>query len=1513
MFAHRSIFYCFLSVLMLMCSHVTAEPLTVVTENFESCLKDGQPSTPVIDQGAWKASPYGKPAGLVVVKSDNPQNPTVVLTAPAGGDHHARLLFDPKVWKKASTSKAWCLDLKMRGGMQMMLGINPAYNPKSAVQLKVSKSVQLVMPDGKVVQSISALPSDGWFILRLIFKQDEQNTNILRAWVATKTLARPDASFAIGSGLSDIAIDISSLPLSRWDGIKFRLDHPSHQIDDIDFQAIDDIKPLLEACVEDQVQLPFVPLLEHIASPRLAIDLGGIWQLAFGLDKQAAFPDSLDDSLSVLVPGEHASLINSVARSNHRAWFFREVMIPADWAGKRVVIHCERVTDQCDILVNGQNVGHSDEGILPFAMDITHAIKPGQSNRIAIGVLSTRTTGTDGTHRPVGWPWFYQLFNGIPLPVHLEAHADVFVSDVVVQTTLEGGARLTTQLTLNNTSDQTRQIAIAAKTREGRFHHTPKTLTLAPHTTQAITLSDAWDHPRLWWPHDPHLYQLEISASENGQALDRYVQRVGFREIRVEGPLLLLNDVPFMHRRNSIIPYISTMQRDAFATMIETLRQCGYVGSRLHGGPSLRLVSMADEMGWLISPESAINEPRGHQVAEDYWPRAKDHAIDMVRLLRNHPSVIYWGLCNEFGSNYMPSNSSKGPWVDRWLNDLGKDVIQFDPTRTVTFDGEMDLGGRGHAGPAPTLNFHYAWQPFKPENMIPVTRNWLAQGGMPWQATVWDRSKPIILGEDMYDPYCIHSPYGSAQWGGNDAYDPQTAPRVTFDAYHMLAEGYYRVGVAAWNPWGLNETRPAGQAYVALGQSMPDYLCATDQINRTFASAQTVNRTLRVYNMLFADVPVKLESQLIVDGQATTRDETHFLLKAGQSHVMKMTLPMPTVQMVTLAKWRLRLLTEKSQVLTERTYEYTVFPTPLTVNQVAQDMAVVGEMPLAALNAHGFDTLEKALASNPRHLVLAGVGVSETQGKMLDDAVALGLKVTWIAAPPQSWLPAPLKISEEHRACFAFISRPDDELMRGLTNNALGLWQDDMMVARNALLKPDRGVSEIILACGAPDGLTRAAMLRLGRGKGSYLICQMPLLDKATVDPAASELLHRLIHTQHQTRVPKGTLAVTAPVDSGLPQALSNLQIPFGDISMVSKPEMLMVDASQTTVDPQMLANVQQQLASHRSVWLQRPTDAWCKALALNTTITSQTAAQVSLRQAQPLIAGLDNDDFYWQRHGKDSLPILEQVFDESQASASLHPAGLWINHLHDGGTLIACQLRWDQMAVAMPERSGRMIRTMLYNAGVDVNTGAIRNINWKPLDIAAACNRDYRGTLGNGPDLTYFPVNRTGVDSVLHVPKPVEAFTPTLHSENVPFALTDPQTHDNRGMMVVGNDAASSLDMTLPASTISSIWMLGTASDKTTSGAVVAHLQLGYSNGQTADLPIVCGQHVGSLTHAIPLSQGRIAWSGQARFESPRPVMVYVYAWNLANPHPQWTVTSMRLKACSKESMLGVAAVTLE
>ncbi|MDR1281930.1 MAG: hypothetical protein LBK99_14090, partial [Opitutaceae bacterium] len=687
----------------------------------------------------------------------------------------------------------------------------------------------------------------------------------------------------------------------------------------------------------------YEPLLDHLVAPRRALDLGGIWTVTTtAIDAPPPAADGSGGSGAndhdwqpVLVPDRHADLMRA---KDKRVWFRRTISLPRHDPARSHVLHFERVTDVCDIYVNGHHIGHNEDGWFPFTVNATTALRAGD-NELLVGILSPAASRAPG-NRPVGWSWYLPHYAGIPFPVHLETGSNIRITDIVVQPALAPAARLRTRVTLRNDSARPTPVTVTAATTDDAFRHTPQTLTLAPGTDATLTLDDPWPAPRLWQPHDPHLYTLTVSLSPPGSApdtnpgsgpaqpaIDARNQRFGFREVRVEGHRLLLNNRPFLHRRNSIICYRpfhdATKIRDTFTL----LRTRGYVGSRLHGAGNDRIARVADELGWLLTVESGINEPRGHEMSDAFWPAAEQHVFSLVRHFRNHPSVIYWSLSNEFGSNYMPSRHPKGPWVDAWLAQLGGKVMAFDPTRTVTFSGDLELGGRNRHGPAPTLSYHYPWQPFKPDNLIPLTAYWLEEGRKPWQGVAWDRTKPVLLSEDLHTPYALKPPHGMTQWAGDKPYDPALLPEATFAAYRMLAEGYYHAGLTAWNPWDTKENAAENPLY-QLGQLMPDYLLATRETNRTFASGEHIRRTLAIHNQLFRDLDVTLTRELRVPGQPARKTQTRFPLHAGAMREETITLPLPPVTRPTTAEWHLALHDNNNGAheLTRRAFTWTIFP-----------------------------------------------------------------------------------------------------------------------------------------------------------------------------------------------------------------------------------------------------------------------------------------------------------------------------------------------------------------------------------------------------------------------------------------------------------------------------------------------------------------------------------------------------------------------------------------------------------
>src|SRR6185312_796511 len=72
--------------------------------------------------------------------------------------------------------------------------------------------------------------------------------------------------------------------------------------------------------------------------------------------------------------------------TSEMGWLRRSFRVPPDWAGRQLILHFEAVAGDCQVLVNGHSAGAHFDQYLPFELDITHLVKPGEDNTLLVGV-----------------------------------------------------------------------------------------------------------------------------------------------------------------------------------------------------------------------------------------------------------------------------------------------------------------------------------------------------------------------------------------------------------------------------------------------------------------------------------------------------------------------------------------------------------------------------------------------------------------------------------------------------------------------------------------------------------------------------------------------------------------------------------------------------------------------------------------------------------------------------------------------------------------------------------------------------------------------------------------------------------------------------------------------------------------------------------------------------------------------------------------------------------------------
>lgn len=1272
---------------------------------------------------------------------------------------------------------------------------------------------------------------------------------------------------------------------------------------------------------------PLTALLDHIAAPRVARDLSGTWEWTAVADLDS-LPAADAKWSSVMVPGKHHSLFSKPldVRKNGRVWFRTTFTLDAAEAARRVDLHCERIADRCLVVLNRTRIAEHTDGWSPFALPLASAQRVGE-NELLLGVTTSGVTTPPSAgalgRRPVGLSWFYGGFEGICFPVHVELHDPVWIAEVAVDPRLHGGSRLITRVTVRNDGKIPATVRVAGRV-GAAFTHTPRAVTLASGAHTEVVLEDAWRDPPLWWPHDPQLRQLELQLENQGAVVDAVQQRFGFREIRVVGPDMLLNDVRLLHRRDTIISYQQFADGSALDAVLLGLRQRGINGVRTHLGPALRIARRCDELGLLVSPEAAICQPAGHQVEEEFWPAAQAHLAAMVRSMRNSPSVVYWCISNEFGAYYMPTDDRIPPgkrnraWVDAWQADQVRRLALIDPTRIAVASGNGELGGWGAHGPGSALSLHYAWQPWKLHNQLPQTADWLVQGLKSWHGIVWDRTKPVMLSEDLFEPYCLNVPHGLSQWAGDSAYDPHGAIAAVRSAYRMFAAGNYRAGVAVWNPWGIGAPDPSKPSLTnelhAAPPLMPEHLVAWRGYERSFVGGSTSQRWIDVHHRGFqALIAPRVRLTMRDSERELLTQDLSITLPPGTSIDLPFLIALPTVAATQAVDVTL-VLSDGERELSRQDERWMLCRSAAPI----LPSGTVWLGPGAPKGITAATDLDAALAARPSLIVVAQFALDEQQLQRLLDAATSGLHVLWLETPDKHRLPPPLHAGAGFNTAYAFIRSPTDPVCAGLAPELLSAWRPTARVCAEAIPKSELADWRVLIDVGGPSGMSHAAVARRVHGAGTLTVCQLAILSGlAAGEPAAAELLNRLAATPMRPSA-RAPLLLLADAASPVRTALERARVPATGW-VTGATGVLLVDAASAG----WLDAVSAHLAAAGTVLVHRPDAQAVATLAARCSIGLRSVPandrHLLRNGADPLSDGIANDDLWWEpAKGYEWLapektagkpPIISSALAiDSPAVVPFMPAGL-IAVTVGRGRLVVDTVRWSECLGDQPVRSLRYLRTILGNLGADLGSAPVAD--WACLDIAPLCTTALAGNASGGgwpgpgrDDLRYFPVNRTGMDPRLNVPAPVVPMPVPVHLAGVPFRITERVGEPARDAIVPTADQVVALPAT---GLVSRLWLAGGNASWVGDGKPLLRIIWRYADGSQREVAALGGEHLGPVIERTPVRTGLVGWIGP----TPTRDDAVVWVWPMENPEPARELNGIELRGIT--GTCAVVGATLE
>lgn len=1281
--------------------------------------------------------------------------------------------------------------------------------------------------------------------------------------------------------------------------------------------------PLLPAlAAEPGIEATLKPLTRHVLAPRTSIDLCGLWDFAKVPKEEYKVPDPKDATKEIT---KYRSA--EVADFNDLAWtritlpkmqscWFREdqyyrtyVGLPSNVATKRVVLKFEKAVDTLYIIVNGKKYDPVATYELPWEFDISADVKPGP-NEIIVNVYNGL-----GDRAWADWPqihgWALADFWGLSRPIHLEIMDKVYIDYPVIRTTTATNKVLTLTTVVRNDTSQDVTAGFRAEIKKDAwsklFQAKAPNAIIPAHGSYEFAITQRWDSAELWNPEHPKLYDLDLIVSVDDKPRDAYRQRFGFRELSIVGNQFLVNGKPYIHRRNGFGggPDIENIKAE-----ILRVRELGITGKRQFGGDWVREIEAADEAGAFVTPVA----PCGNGAAwknDVFWERLGFYQEKMIRTFINHPSVLVWALGNEFGTIYAGEGSPEEKPATAKQVELGRKAEALDPTRAWTYCGEVDIGYpvKGTIGPAPIRSFHYPIASCQDGITFPESGYWYAKGELSWQR-ISTHDKPLMISEDIFHG-TTDQHIGMAKAGGDAIWTTLGYAKTLHYIIRCFAEGHYFAGLGGWHTWVTDHDNP-NNLLNSFGQLIPNFLIATRENFPNLRGGESVVRNLYCYNQLFTPYECTLSREDLLGSKSIFSEVRSFTLEQGAKHHEKIFLTAPKVDKPTPFQVKFTLRTGE-RILTSRTYNYTIFPPKRDV-QTPRGSALFAShhSTLRAIaNLPVYEDLDALLATRPRAILVDRI-LSNDEGRRLNDYVLAGGRVLLVEADELSW--SPLK-TEFHRP-YSFSWRRNDDRMQGLHESWLHAWLPDHTLGHASYPK-SADDTLTLWDVGLRDGLQNASTLWLHRGRGAWLLCQLPVLSRFTIEPAAPHVLQALLD-EFGSHLP--TLEGRVIAAPGETRDLLHLMSIETHDSPATKHDILVLNAS-TNLEESVLTELTAHTRRGGTVLLLEATpdtntNLYAQlGLSLSPYPETKRNGQISDRTPKwhvvdhrsGLQAGLCSEDTFWGDPGRMYSFMMDRMCGKdpdwttrkpvdafttgtlallpgSKATLHLQPACFADAPLHRGRILLST-LRFSAHAPSHLRLASRHLRTLLNNLGAKTSTPEpIRDLAF--LDIRSSLNRNLwndplyqlkdgsfepKGWFGTDNDLRYFPVNQCGWSMVARNFCPKEAFpTQPLNLGGIPFSLTDPASNNGKACLVI--EPGQTIRVPLPPNTSAErLWFLGAMEGA--DGKTSLEMRLPSTHE-----PIVfyAYQHFGIYRWSCSISKGSIAWCGQTIKDS----QASLYCW---------------------------------
>ncbi|MEP6902521.1 MAG: discoidin domain-containing protein, partial [Actinomycetota bacterium] len=333
------------------------------------------------------------------------------------------------------------------------------------------------------------------------------------------------------------------------------------------------------------------------------------------------------------------------------AWYNREIEIPANWQGKRIVLFLERPHWESVVWVDGKKIGSNLSLVAPHEYDLGNlsAGKHKISIRVDNRMLMNYRLDAHSVSDSLAGSW-----NGIIGKIELRATSDVWLEDAQVYPDLQNKSA-TVKIKIGNNTNKSGVGTITANGQEFPVSWNE--------TSGKAEIKLDFPNGKEWNEFHPVLQRINLQLK--GENTDDWREiSFGFAEIKAVGNEFQLNGRTIYLRgthHGGDFPLTGFPPTDLayWRKILQINKNWGINHIRFHSFcPPEAAFQAADELGIYLQPEPGMWNEVSPGTAMEKMLYAETDA--MIHAYGNHPSFLL----------LSPSNEPKGRWkeaFDKWI------------------------------------------------------------------------------------------------------------------------------------------------------------------------------------------------------------------------------------------------------------------------------------------------------------------------------------------------------------------------------------------------------------------------------------------------------------------------------------------------------------------------------------------------------------------------------------------------------------------------------------------------------------------------------------------------------------------------------------------------------------------------------------------------------------------------------------------------------------------------------